>query len=72
MKNILIKIALCLICFGLGVYASQERYYDQTNEIKQLKSELNVYEGLWQLDADMFYPQLCKEVCEKEFEKMGC
>ena len=64
---ILILVCVFSFCFGMCV----NQLYHKT-EIKQVQTALDVCENMWKLNAELFYPELCKTVCAEEFEKMGC
>ena len=40
------------------------------NKLSNVK--LEKCQTLWELDVDLFYPELCQTVCVEEFEKMAC
>ena len=62
-----------IIMFAFGIGLGQEiGKQGSQKQIVELQKSLDYCETMWKLDAELFFPNLCKTVCVEEFEKMSC
>lgn len=64
-------VGIVALIFGIGIGQNIGKQ-DSQKQIEQLQKSLDYCETKWKLDAELFFPNLCKTVCVEEFEKMGC
>lgn len=64
-------IGMITFVWGIGIGQNIGKQ-DSQKQIEQLQKSLDYCETKWKLDAELFFPNLCKTVCVEEFEKMSC
>lgn len=64
-------IGIVSFVFGIGLGQEIGKQNSQ-RQIEQLQKSLDYCETGWKLDAELFFPNLCKTVCVEEFERMSC
>jgi len=64
-------VGIVALVFGIGIGQNIGKQ-DSKKQIEQLQKSLDYCENGWKLDAEFFFPNLCKTVCVEEFEKMSC
>ena len=67
--EVMFWVGLVLLCGWLG---ERNGIRKSAEEINALQKRVEYCETGWRLDAELFFPNLCKTVCVEEFEKMGC
>ena len=64
-------VGIVTLVWGIGIGQNIGKQ-DSQKQIEQLQKSLDYCETSLKLDAELFFPNLCKTVCVEEFEKMSC